>query len=122
MNRRRVVVLSVLAAAASISLPALLSAQSDVAAPLAPVRITLLASGEISVSGSFVLETPNREATISGPSAERLDGLRVTDFSQGMTVEMRGFVVEAESGRVGIDETGEASFLQMTDARISPAQ
>jgi hypothetical protein len=67
MNLRRVVGLSFVAAAISISLPAILSAQNS---DRPQVRITLLKSGEIEINGDVVLESPatNQEFWLSGTS------------------------------------------------------
>jgi hypothetical protein len=68
MNLRRVFGLSVVAATASICLPALLSAQG---ADQPDVRIRLLDSGEIQVTGDFILEASppaQQEVWVSGTS------------------------------------------------------
>ena len=75
VNLRRVVGLSFVAAAVSISLPAILSAQNS---DQPQVRITLLKSGEIQVIGDVVLESPetDQEFWLSGTSViedENLD-------------------------------------------------
>jgi hypothetical protein len=113
MNVRQVLGLTGMAAVVSISLPTLLSAQGGVSAisqinisdQQPQATVSLLGSGRIRVSGEFTLEVPHRAAAISGPTFEvpdvpgnDLGGRVVTDFSQGMTVELWGYVIEAESG------------------------
>ncbi len=121
MKPHRVLCLVVVGTASSIGLPALLSAQNE-AVDEPQVRITLLSSGEIRVSGEFLLETPNREASITGTDAVMREDRRVTDFSNGMSVALRGFVVEADSGLLFIGENGDMPYVRLQDARISRTQ
>ena len=133
MKVQYVLGLAGVAAVAFVSVPTLLSAQGDVSA-ISQIRIvdqepqatiSLLGSGRIRVSGEFTLEIPDRAASISGPTFEITDELRqslggtvVTDFSQGMTVELWGYVIEAESGSWGATE-GRNQHLVLRDAVIS---
>jgi hypothetical protein len=120
MNSRRALGISLAAATVSLALPALLSAQGEVAEPEQPVTVTLLGDGRIRVSGNFTLEMPDAAAAISSRSVVMRDGagVRIGDFSQGMKVEVQNYIIEAESGAMLIDN-GSSRRLQMQDAVIS---
>ena len=122
MNIPRVLGISLIAVAASIVVPGLLSAQSD---EQPEVRITLLESGDIQVSGDFLLDTPSGVWSLTRVEGEQVqvsEGARVIDFGGGISVQSGAFVVDASAGRVVVGERGEASFIRMQDATISPAE
>jgi hypothetical protein len=125
MNLRRAFGISLVAAAVSLTIPALLSAQGDDADPEQTVTLTILGDGSIRVSGNVVLETPDRATHITAITASSMAidraGMRVVDFSQGLTVELGNYVVEAESGAIMVGE-GQVQQLLVRDAVISPEQ
>ena len=117
MRMRSVLSFSFVAAAASISLPALLSAQSDV--DELPVRITLLESGEIEIVGDFLLQTVRADApyqVTSGRAIRSDDGS--LELHDGITIVTHGFTVTADTVIVN----SEAASAQMRGARISWAE
>jgi hypothetical protein len=122
MKIRQALGIVVVAAAAFVSVPSLLSAQTGDSAQGSTVRITLSVSGEIQVSGDFVLEVEGRDTLIKGKSMVVNQARSITDFRDGMSVESSGFVVEADSGSLVIGDSGQASSVQMRTARITRSQ
>jgi hypothetical protein len=114
-------VLAVLAVS-SFAVPAFLSAQTNGAGDEPQVRITLLPSGDIQVSGDFVLEDLSRGTRVRGTNVVVREDLRLTDFRDGLVVETPSFLVEAASGSVTVGNEGNAPHFVMRDARISRTQ
>ena len=130
MKTRRIFGLAVIAVCVSVSVPAILSAQSQGAEP--QVTVTLLGSGHFRITGDFRLETPDRAASIYGPEVEfseqakeqlaarGISAQTVTDYGQGMTVELWGWVVDAESGAMGF-AVGPSQIVHMRNAEVTRA-
>lgn len=128
MDIRPVFGIVCIAVAASISLPALVSAKGDVSDQAPQVTMSLLGSGRIALSGDLALQFPDRAAFITGRSFEvpdepgnALGGRVVTDYTQDVTIGLWGYVIEAESATWGPTE-GLYRNVVLRDAVISHSE
>jgi hypothetical protein len=123
MKVRHVLGSLLLATGALVLVPTFLSAQGEVVDAQPGVRITLLESGDILVTGDFLLEVPNGEAyVLAHDMSFSADGDRLVTMRNGVSVQVRGFVVEADSGSFVTGERSDPRNVRMQDARISRLQ